>query len=338
MPDLSAPSGLDGVTFTLSYVWGNNGRLAEATDSESSTTETIHWDGDHVLFTTNTSGAVDDIKFGSRGPLGIAGNLTFSGSTAVVNWGLRDFSGSPIGAEPPSSSRQLCSQTTGMPIFYPGPDGISDGVNVFQGVRSYDPVIGAWNSPDAYQGDVGDPMSQKAYMWDGNNSFIYSDPSGYDALIDIQPRAVYGLGHIQIITYNPRTNNGTVLSVQSSNGRAFGPMHVTQKPVGDVRQLSTHGNMYFHITTTQRQNNLIRSAYSQAQTAAAHGARYNIIDNNCETTLQSALHHAGTGIQLDRVPTSNQYTLPVQGRCKLTRRRCHRRRRLTHLPSGHRSV
>ena len=43
-------------------------------------------------------------------------------------------------------------------------------------------MLGNWTAPDAYAGNVGDPMSQKAYMWDGNNSFLYEDPSGYDAV------------------------------------------------------------------------------------------------------------------------------------------------------------
>ena len=59
-------------------------------------------------------------------------------------------------------------------------DGYSDGTNVFQGVRAYDPNMNQWATPDAYAGDVHDPMSQKPYMWNGNNPIAYSDPSGYD--------------------------------------------------------------------------------------------------------------------------------------------------------------
>ncbi len=143
--------------------------------------ETIHWDGGTVLFTTNDSGEVDDIKFGARAPLSIAGNITIANGTATVVYAQRDYSGSAdtsIGT-PPNPSRALCENAANAPIFTTGPDGITEGVNVFQGVRSYDPALGSWNSPDAYQGQVGDPMSQKSYMWDGNNSFAYSDPSGY---------------------------------------------------------------------------------------------------------------------------------------------------------------
>ncbi len=60
------------------------------------------------------------------------------------------------------------------------PDGYYDGNIVIQGVRAYDPNTNQWTTPDAYSGDVTDPMSQKPYMWNGNNPLAYSDPSGYN--------------------------------------------------------------------------------------------------------------------------------------------------------------
>lgn len=56
---------------------------------------------------------------------------------------------------------------------------VTDTVNTIQGVRSYDPAMGAWTTPDAYAGDASDPMSRKSYMWNRNNAFAYSDPTGY---------------------------------------------------------------------------------------------------------------------------------------------------------------
>ncbi len=115
--------------------------------------------------------------------LGRAGRAT----AAKVAFNDRDFSGaiasSHTGAGagtwyPPNLNRQLCNSAgTSDPITKPGPDGI----NLFQGALAYDPVLRNWTAPDAYAGNVGDSMSQKAYMWNRNNSFEYSDPSGYDA-------------------------------------------------------------------------------------------------------------------------------------------------------------
>lgn len=48
-------------------------------------------------------------------------------------------------------------------------------------MRAYDGNLGQWTSPDAYAGDVHDPMSQKPYMWNRNNPLEYEDPSGYCA-------------------------------------------------------------------------------------------------------------------------------------------------------------
>ncbi len=61
----------------------------------------------------------------------------------------------------------------------PAQDGYSDGYNVFQGVRAYDPQLQTWTTPDAYAGDVRDPASQKPYMYNRNNPFEYADASGY---------------------------------------------------------------------------------------------------------------------------------------------------------------
>lgn len=53
--------------------------------------------------------------------------------------------------------------------------------NTWQGVRTFDASVGQWNTPDAYAGDVHDPMSQQPYMWNRNNPFAYADPTGYDS-------------------------------------------------------------------------------------------------------------------------------------------------------------
>ena len=169
----------------LRYLWGPNGHVIETGNTATGTMayETLHWDGGSLLFTTNSAGMLDDIKIG-----GLA-NFVVSSGTVKVAFNDRDFSGAIASSHtsagagtwyPPNPNRQLCSSAgTSDPITQPGPDGITDGVNIFQGARAYDPVLGNWTAPDAYAGNVGDPMSQKAYMWDGNNSFLYEDPSGY---------------------------------------------------------------------------------------------------------------------------------------------------------------
>jgi hypothetical protein len=62
-----------------------------------------------------------------------------------------------------------------------GTDGVFDGLNTIQGVRVFDDDLNSWTTPDAYGGEVGDPLSQKAYVWNRNNPVAYDDPSGYCA-------------------------------------------------------------------------------------------------------------------------------------------------------------
>jgi hypothetical protein len=52
--------------------------------------------------------------------------------------------------------------------------------------RTYDPTSGQWLTPDAYAGDVHDPMTQKPFMWNNNNPVQWSDPSGYDPLQTVE--------------------------------------------------------------------------------------------------------------------------------------------------------
>ena len=162
------------VTVGLSYKWGPNGHVVEAGNNSSGVMqyETLHWDGDEVLFTTTSGGAVDDLKLDDDA------EITISGGAATTSFTQRDFSGAT--GNPPNASRELCG-TTGPStyIWQPGPDGITDGYNIFQGVRNYDPAVGTWSAPDAYEGEIEDPMSQHGYIWNRNNSFANEDPSGY---------------------------------------------------------------------------------------------------------------------------------------------------------------
>ncbi|MEA2688169.1 MAG: hypothetical protein QOD51_776, partial [Candidatus Eremiobacteraeota bacterium] len=45
--------------------------------------------------------------------------------------------------------------------------------------RAVEASSGQWTTPDAFAGVVHDPMSQKSFMWDNNNPYSYSDPTGF---------------------------------------------------------------------------------------------------------------------------------------------------------------
>jgi hypothetical protein len=90
-------------------------------------------------------------------------------------------------------------------------DGYNDGYgNTFQGVRSQDSNTGQWSTPDAYAGDVHDPMSQKPYMYNHNNPLEYQDPSGFDPGICVGMPSACGWGK------PPRTAIRSVLTMRST--------------------------------------------------------------------------------------------------------------------------
>ena len=98
--------------------------------------------------------------------------------------------GAPVSFISPQFAPNQTPVGRGGMLLIPKSDGFSDGQNTFQGVRTYDPQAGVWTTPDAYRGDVHDPMSQKPYMWNGNNPYAFSDPSGYDRVYYIARPAI----------------------------------------------------------------------------------------------------------------------------------------------------
>jgi hypothetical protein len=100
-------------------------------------------------------------------------------------------------------------------------DGFYLGDIQINGVRAIDPTVGAWTTPDAYEGDVHDPMSQQKYMFNRNNGIDYSDPTGFESYIGINPGGgdIGGrMGHEMAIIVNPqRPNEGTLYSWRPSS-------------------------------------------------------------------------------------------------------------------------
>ena len=68
------------------------------------------------------------------------------------------------------------------------------------GVRAFDPNLGAWTTPDAYEGEVHDPVSQQRYMWNRGNAVDYSDPSGYCAPVCVAVGAEVVVGSAIVLS------------------------------------------------------------------------------------------------------------------------------------------
>lgn len=161
-----------------SYSWGPNGHPLTVSSA------TWHWDGDDVLFVTDASGRVTDLKVESMADVQPQ-STNFAGLTMYD----RNPEGSIAATRNINTSTELDVQDPyeinfkcGSPLapLEARTDGVTGSCNAtIQGVRAYDSDSQTWTTPDAYQGDVHDPMSLKSYMWNDNNPISYSDPSGY---------------------------------------------------------------------------------------------------------------------------------------------------------------
>ncbi len=182
---------------TNAYVWAADGQPAQRINTlvdngTFTTTLTYGWDGNTLLYQYDGSSLSYYIE--KLGTTDTTGKLTVFdrdySDTAVQSHNTTGFSARNDDPSQRSCETKLCQKYNpngGSPSYqsYMPPltavrtDGYSDGLNVFQGVRAYDPNSAQWTAPDAYAGDVRDPMSQKPYMWNRNNPLEYEDPSGY---------------------------------------------------------------------------------------------------------------------------------------------------------------
>lgn len=176
---------------TVNYGWGADGKLAQL-QVPGNSNHAIHWDDDDLLFTTNGNGTINQLKVGPDADINQQGVLIVRDR----DWtGSQTLSHDAAGYSqwlPPNPFRQSCTPDSPPPASssYDNPaeplltqraiDGYYDGLNVFQGVRTYDPQTTQWTTPDAFAGDPHDPTSQKPFMWNKNNAYQYSDPSGYE--------------------------------------------------------------------------------------------------------------------------------------------------------------
>jgi YD repeat-containing protein len=216
------------------YDWGPTDHPIRVGSADSTTStpppdtaatyDTLHWDGDQLIFSTNAGGNVDDIKVGATGDItpqdthyqgitfwdrGPGGAVVYchNGNGSAGGGGIADvpfatmwsispcmnnlqipagfptsimwFNGSISGKTPQGGKPRSGGVGQGSILGMYRPDGITDGANTIQGVRTTDAMSGTWTTPDAFAGLVDDPKSEKSYVWNGNNPMTYTDPSGY---------------------------------------------------------------------------------------------------------------------------------------------------------------
>lgn len=173
--------------------WGPNEHPVVVNAGTGAAGLTLHWDGDVILFITDASGTAVDFKAGLDGEV-VPHDTTWTGLTAYD----RDVAGLIIGTtdsrgssalnplEPNDGSGIIGGSATSPSAYaqYVRPDGFSImGIQV-NGVRVYNPTLQSWTTPDAFEGDIHDPVSQQKYMWNRGNAIDYQDPRGYNPFSD----------------------------------------------------------------------------------------------------------------------------------------------------------
>src|SRR5450755_836480 len=190
----------------MKHIYGPDGQIAQIGTEDVNHVmhlETLHWDGNTILFTTNDAGQTDDVK------IGITADyfpLDPSPNAKLTIWD-RDYTGHMRGChnggghsswsqlDPYNANDNPLPPISGcaIPAMYGGPigqggailqpdgDGYWDGFVMIQGVRDYDSTLRAWLEPDPSPGSDWNPMTQKAYSWNNNNPSSFQDPSGMAA-------------------------------------------------------------------------------------------------------------------------------------------------------------
>ncbi|HZY96613.1 MAG TPA: DUF6531 domain-containing protein [Candidatus Cybelea sp.] len=190
--------------------WGPDGKPYSIGGSGIS--DSLHYDGGNLLFVTDGQGNLTKLALGALADVAPNGQMTVwdrdsanmitSGHNNSLYYGV-SFGGRKFGpfrggdgpgtvpsgispvvfngsANAPSCTMQSCS----IPgkYLYSRTEGFDWGRITIQGARVVDNATGQWTTPDAYAGNVHDPMTQKPFMWDRNNPYDYSDPSGFAVL------------------------------------------------------------------------------------------------------------------------------------------------------------
>ena len=263
---------------TWGLQWGPNGHPIALQQSPNSTTLTsnpsttyLHYDGDILLFTTYANGQLADVRpelLGTAYPAPAVGGtpqLTVMdrdfAELNVTSHSASGYSGLNYGSGPFHNGKVTIPQTiyepasdgtppyfdNGQPegmLQYTHADGFYTPLGRIQGVRAMDTDLGTWKSPDAYAGDVHDPLSQKPYMWNRNNPYQYSDPSGYCAEDLCIGEALVALGLAVMRSAALHGPEITDAVAHPGGGAGAGGVSAARQAMLDARAAEIHGALH----------------------------------------------------------------------------------------------
>jgi RHS repeat-associated protein len=307
---------------TTTLGWGPNGHPLVVANGANATAPylTLHWDGDIILFITDASGNVIDFKVGLEGEIAPRDPT----QSALVAY-ERDIAGVIIGSSVngATSLAPLDAWDGTGPNFgglnyapYTRPDGFEIGGIQINGVRAFDPALGAWTTPDAYEGNIHDPASQQKYMWNRGNPVEYSDPSGYVSYVGVnsgQESVGSGMGHEMVIVVDAKDpRKGTLYSwrpsgtVKSGKNLVHTPGH-TDIHTGLIKDLMSKSYDWHSVNTSVAQDAKIAAIFKTANDKE----NFNLASNSCADMILRAYSEADHPISewLTRVPAATEFQL-----------------------------
>lgn len=237
------------------YTYGPNGKMR--LDAEPGTppagtpspNTTLHWDGDNLLFVSNSAGQLVQTEVEMLGEVQTPNGTQYMQkpfSGLVVN--DKDYSGTTVGLHYSGhddiwtygsgysridsngyvrTGACVCNDYAAAyePIYDINgqrSDGYMIQGMVVQGPRVYDQNVEQWSEPDAFKGVVHDPMSQRQYMWNNNNPVSYQDPSGFDTIYLGERPALGPYDHLFIIITDDEGSLKTVIDFGPSSHALYG--------------------------------------------------------------------------------------------------------------------
>jgi hypothetical protein len=154
-------------------------------------------------------------------------------------------------------------------------------------------------TPDAYQGEQHDPMTQRPYMWNRSNPTSYADPSGFDYYVLWQVgQAAYGFGHQAIFVVTGANGAGVLLSNEGIGQNGLrSPANIKIQPMNFAR-LVERGNQpngdarYQKATFVQSSKVFDQGLQQSFKDQQSSGKPYSFINNSCTTSTQQAEQYA----------------------------------------------
>jgi len=179
-----------------------------------------------------------------------------------------------------------------------------------QGTRSYNNSTGQWTTPDAYEGEIEDPLSQRSYVWNRNNPVKYSDPSGFDPYLIVDGGAAGGYGHMMIAIINHDTGRGSLYSQGPPQKNQRIGQSILKLPVtldqlkGEVAGMKLGGMLTEQTSASADSSMRSRADQLKANADAGHG-QYNVLLCNCDQFVKDVLSKA------DPAAASRLHVVPI---------------------------